>query len=381
MATKRDYYEVLGVSKTATQDEIKSAFRKLAKKYHPDISKEANAEEKFKEVQEAYSVLSDEKKRKQYDQFGHAAFEGGGAAGNPYGGGFSGAGFCFDPGDLNDIFDDLFGGGFGFGGSRSSRRTKARRGEDVLIRQTLTFEEAVFGCEKDFDLDVVEECDACHGKGGFGEHDCSRCHGSGTITQEQHTILGSFVTKTTCPTCGGTGKTYEEVCSRCKGKGRVKNHKTITVSVPSGIDSGERLRLPGKGQAGTSGGPNGDLYIEFQVKDHEFFERDGDDIYLEVPITMVEAVLGCKKEVPTIYGNITISIPSGCDSGTKQRIRGKGIKNDSTRRTGDMYVIYQVQTPKRLTRDQKKLFESLAQTDFKDADIDRFERFTKRNDK
>ena len=379
MATKRDYYEVLGVAKTATQDEIKSAFRKLAKKYHPDISKEPDAEEKFKEVQEAYSVLSDETKRKQYDQFGHTAFSGAGAGGNPYGG-FGGAGFGFDASDLGDIFEDLFGGaGFGFGGSRN--RSRARRGNDVLMSVDISFMDAVFGCEKDFDLDVVDACQECDGKGGFGEKNCPRCHGSGTITSEQRTILGSFMTKTTCPECNGKGKTYDKICNACRGKGKVKAHKTITVSVPSGIDTGERLRVPGKGQAGENGGSNGDLYLEFQVASHRFFERDGNDIYLEVPITMVEAVLGCKKEIPTVYGNVTLNIPAGTDSGTKQRIRGKGIKNASTRRTGDMYVIFQVQTPKRLTRDQKKLFESLAKTDFKDSDIDRFEKFTNENEK
>lgn len=377
MATKRDYYEILGVAKTASQDEIKSSFRKLAKKYHPDINKEADAEEKFKEVQEAYSVLSDENKRKQYDQFGHAAFSGG--TGNAYGG-FNGAGFGFDPSDLGDIFGDLFGGSFGFGGNSSRSRNNARRGADMLISVDLTFEEATFGCEKDFDLDVVEDCEECHGKGGFDEVTCSRCHGSGTITSEQRTILGSFMTKTVCPDCQGEGKTYKRVCNACRGKGQVKNHKTITVSVPSGIDTGERLRISGKGHAGVNGGSNGDLYLEFRVKGHRFFEREGNDIYLEVPITIVEATLGCKKEIPTIDGNITLTVPAGTDSGTKQRIRAKGIKNASTHRTGDMYVIFHVQTPKKLTRDQKKLFESLAKTDFKDIDIDRFETFTKNNE-
>lgn len=249
MATKRDYYEVLGVSKSASQDEIKSAFRRLAKKYHPDISKEENAEEKFKEVQEAYSVLSDETKRKQYDQFGHAAFQGGAAGGNPYGG-FSSGGFGFDASDLGDIFEDLFGGGFG-GFSSSSSRTSSRkqRGSDMLLRMNLTFEEAVFGCEKDIDVDVIDECNNCHGKGGFDEKTCSRCHGSGTVTVEQRTILGSFVTKSTCPDCKGKGKTFAKTCSDCRGTGTVKVRKTITVHVPAGIDNGERLRLAGKGHA------------------------------------------------------------------------------------------------------------------------------------
>ncbi len=379
MATKRDYYEVLGVSKSASKDEIKSAFRKLAKKYHPDISKEENAEEKFKEVQEAYSVLSDDNKRRQYDQFGHAGVNGNGA-GSGFGG-FNGAGFGFDASDLGDIFDNLFGAGFGFGGSSSRRSSsRTRRGSDILMQVDLTFEEAVFGCEKDFDLDVVAECDKCNGKGGFHEETCSRCHGSGTITSEQRTILGSFMTKTTCPECGGKGKTYREVCSKCHGKGSVKARKTITVSVPSGIDNGERLRVPGKGNSGENGGASGDLYLEFHIKEHKYFKRDGLDIYLEVPINMAEAVLGCKKEIPTIYGNVKLTISSGIDSGDKQRLKGKGIKDSTSRKVGDMYVIFKVVTPKRLSRDQKKLFESLSKTDLDDSEIDRFVSFTNNND-
>ena len=380
MATKRDYYEVLGVSKSATKDEIKSAFRKLAKKYHPDISKEENAEEKFKEVQEAYSVLSDDNKRRQYDQFGHAGVNGNGA-GSGFGGfGGNSAGFGFDASDLGDIFDDLFGAGFGFGSSSSRRGSRTRRGSDILMQVDLTFEEAVFGCEKDFDLDVVAECDKCNGKGGFHEETCSRCHGSGTITSEQRTILGSFMTKTTCPECGGKGKTYREVCSKCHGKGSVKARKTITVSVPSGIDNGERLRVPGKGNSGENGGASGDLYLEFHIKEHKYFKRDGLDIYLEVPINMAEAVLGCKKEIPTIYGNVKLTISSGIDSGDKQRLKGKGIKDSTSRKVGDMYVIFKVVTPKRLSRDQKKLFESLSKTDLDDSEIDRFVSFTNNND-
>ena len=380
MATKRDYYEVLGVSKSASKDEIKSAFRKLAKKYHPDISKEENAEEKFKEVQEAYSVLSDDNKRRQYDQFGHAGVNGNGA-GSGFGGfGGNSAGFGFDASDLGDIFDDLFGAGFGFGGSSSRRGSRTRRGSDILMQVDLTFEEAVFGCEKDFDLDVVAECDKCNGKGGFHEETCSRCHGSGTITSEQRTILGSFMTKTTCPECSGKGKTYREVCSKCHGKGSVKARKTITVSVPSGIDNGERLRVPGKGNSGENGGASGDLYLEFHIKEHKYFKRDGLDIYLEVPINMAEAVLGCKKEIPTIYGNVKLTISSGIDSGDKQRLKGKGIKDSTSRKVGDMYVIFKVVTPKRLSRDQKKLFESLSKTDLDDSEIDRFVSFTNNND-
>ena len=326
-------------------------------------------------------MLSDDNKRRQYDQFGHAGVNGPGASGGAGFGGFNGAGFGFDASDLGDIFDDLFGGGFGFGGSSSrSRGSRARRGSDILMQVELSFEEAIYGCEKDFDLDVVTECDKCDGKGGFGEETCSRCHGSGTITSEQRTILGSFMTKTTCPECNGKGKTYKEVCSKCRGKGQVKSHKTITVNVPSGIDNGERLRVPGRGHAGENGGSSGDLYLEFHIKEHKYYERDGLDIYLEVPINMAEAVLGCKKEIPTIYGNVKLTIPGGTDSGDKQRLKGKGIKDSTSRRVGDMYVIFKVVTPKKLSRDQKKLFESLSKTDLDDSEIDRFTRFTKNND-
>ena len=377
MATKKDYYEVLGVSKNASQDEIKSAFRKLAKKYHPDISKEANAEEKFKEVQEAYSVLSDETKRKQYDQFGHAAFEG--ATGGASYGGFGGTGFGFDASDLGDIFDDLFGGSSFFGGSSRRNSNKTRRGSDILTRVNISFMEAAMGCDCDVDIDTVDTCSKCNGKGGFGEKTCPRCHGSGTITQEQRTLFGTFMTKTTCPECKGQGKSFDEICSSCHGRGTQKVQKTITVHVPAGINDKERLRVAGKGHAGENGGAFGDLYLEFHIKEHDFFERDGLDIYLEVPITMIEAVLGCKKEIPTIYGNIKLTIPAGTDSDSKQRIKGKGIKDETNRKTGDMYVVYRVQTPKKLSRDQKKLFESLAKTDFRDVDIEKFEKFTKNN--
>ena len=376
---KKDYYEVLGVSKSASQDEIKSAFRKLAKKYHPDVSKEENAEAKFKEVQEAYAVLSDEQKRKQYDQFGHAAFEQGGAGAGGFGGGFSG--FDFNGFDYSDIFDNIFDGIGGFG-RRSSSSSRARRGSDSLMGMKLTFEEAVFGCKKEINLDVIEDCDNCRGKGGFGESTCDACHGSGTVTQEQHTIFGSFLSKTTCSKCGGTGKTYERTCTSCHGTGRVKKTKNLEIKVPAGVDTGTRLKLSGKGDAGVNGGANGDLYIEFKVSDHEFFVRDENDIYLEVPITITEAILGCKKEVPTLYGNVTLTIPAGSESGDKHRMRGKGIDNQATRQKGDMYVVLKIVTPKKLSRDQKKLLEELSKTNLNDDnDIKRYLKYVEKNRK
>lgn len=371
---KKDYYEVLGVQKNASQDEIKSAFRKLAKKYHPDVSKEPDAEAKFKEIQEAYAVLSDEEKRKQYDQFGHAAFQGGaGGAGGGFGG-FDFSGFSYD-----DIFDNIFGGFGGFGGSSRRTSNRATKGNDSLVKMTLTFEEAVYGTKKEIELEVTETCDHCHGKGGFDETTCEHCHGSGTITSEQHTIFGSFLSKTTCPHCGGKGKSYRRKCSECNGTGKIRVEKELEIKVPAGVDTGNRLRLSGKGSAGTNGGPNGDLYIEFTVKDHEFYVRDEDDIYLEVPLTLTEAILGCKKEIPTLYGNVNLTVPAGSESGDKQRIKGKGIHNDSTHRKGDMYIVLKVITPKKLSKEQKRLIEMLDDTDLSDKEIDKFDRFVREN--
>ena len=359
-SNKKDYYEVLGVSKNATDDEIKSAFRKLAKKYHPDVSKEENAAEKFKEAQEAYAILSDPEKRRQYDQFGHSAFT------NANGGfsGFEG----FDFGNVSDIFEDLFGG-MGFSSSRSRTRNtnSPRKGSDLLYHMTIDFDEAIYGTKKDIKVDVEEDCDECHGKGGFDSKTCSSCHGSGTITQEQRTMFGSFLSKTTCPYCKGAGSTFEKTCSSCHGSGKVTNRKTITVTVPAGIDSENRLRIAGKGGAGSNGGPNGDLYIEFTVRSHEFYQRDDDDIYIELPLTITEATLGAKKEIPTIYGNVDLTIPAGTQNGEKMRLKGKGIENVNTKRKGDMYVITKIIIPEKLSREQKKLFESLSETDLENS--------------
>lgn len=368
---KKDYYEVLGIEKNASKEDIKSAFRKLAKKYHPDVSKEPDAEEKFKEAQEAYAVLSDDDKRRQYDQFGHAAFNGQGGAG-----GFSG--FDASDFDFGDIFDNIFGGFGGFGGRSSSKRPA--KGNDSLIRMKLSFEEAIYGTNKSIDIDVTEDCDECHGKGGFDESTCDKCHGSGTIATEQRTMFGTFLTKSTCPNCNGKGKTYKTKCKHCNGQGKVRNNKTYDINVPKGVDTGNRLKLTGKGSAGYNGGPNGDLYIEFIVGEHKYFVRDNDDIYLEVPINMTDAILGCKKEIPTLYGNVKLSIPNGSKTGDKQRLKGKGIDNESSRRKGDMYVILKIEVPNKLSRDQKKLIEKLSETDMDTDSIKKFERFTEDND-
>ena len=373
---KRDYYEVLGVSKEADEKEIKSAFRKLAKKYHPDVSKEPDAAEKFKEAQEAYAVLSDEQKRRQYDQYGHAAFD-------QMNGG---AGFDFSDFDFSDIFGDLFGsafgggfGGFGGFGGGSSRGSRARRGADKLMRVDLTFDEAVFGCKKKINLDVYEECDECSGKGGKGEKTCSTCHGSGTVTAQQNTLFGAFMTRTTCPDCSGKGKTYSSTCSHCRGTGKIKENKTLEVKVPAGVDTGNQLRLAGKGDTGSNGGSNGDLYLEFRVKDHELFERDGNDIYLELPITITEAVLGCKKEIPTLYGNVKLTIEAGANSGDKHRLKGKGVEDLHSGSKGNMYVIINVVIPNKLDKKQKKLFEELEATNLKTSEFKKIEDYLKKN--
>ena len=355
---KKDYYEVLGISKTATDAEIKSAFRKMAKQYHPDINKAPDAAEKFKEAQEAYAVLSDPNKRKQYDQYGHAAFDNNGGSG----------GYDFSGFDFSDIFSDLFGssfGGFNFGG-RSTTSRGSRKGDDSLVRVNLTFLEAINGCKKTIKVASSEACPDCNGKGGLGEKTCSACHGSGTITSEQRSIFGSFMTRTTCDTCHGKGTTYEKTCTTCHGTGKINKTKEIEVKVPAGVDNGNQLRVAGKGEAGYNGGPNGDLYIEFKVEEHPIFEREEDDIYLFLPITIVDCVLGCKKDVPTIDGTIKLTIPENSKTGDKLRIKGKGVPNVNTGKKGDMYVVLNILPPTKLTREQKTLLEKLRDTDLED---------------
>lgn len=382
MAEKRDYYDVLGVTKSATEAEIKSAFRKKAKEFHPDLNKDdPKASEKFQEAQEAYAVLSDENKRKMYDQYGHAGVGNGGPGGS-YGGGFGG--FDASGFDFGDIFDSIFGGAGGFGGFSGfgggrDQGPRPTRGNDILMRMDLTFDEAIYGCEKKFNLDVVEECDECHGQGGFDREECHTCHGKGTVTTQQQTILGAFMSTTTCPDCEGRGKTFKRKCSECNGKARVKKNKKITINIPAGINTGDRQRISGKGNPGTNGGENGDLYIEYIVDEHKYFIREDDDIYLEVPLTLTEAIQGCKKEIPTLYDNVKINISAGTNSGDKQRIKGKGVNNEYRRRKGDMYIIFKVYTPKKLSREQKQLIEKLSKTDLDTDEIKKFNKFTKEN--
>ncbi len=379
----KDYYKILGVDKNASQEEIKSAFRKQAKKYHPDLNKDnPDAQDKFKQVGEAYSVLSDENKRRMYDQYGSAAVDGSSAsAGQGYGayGGFDGF-QGFDPSDFgfDDIFSSFFGGGFGgFGGNS---RTRARRGSDTLMKIKLKFDEAIYGTEKKINLDVIENCEECDGKGGFNARTCSTCNGRGQVQTRTNSILGPIMTTTTCPDCHGTGKTFKKTCSDCNGTGKVKINKDLTINIPRGINTGDRLKVTGKGNPGENGGENGDLYLEFIVGGHEYFERENDDIYLEVPLTLTEAILGCKKEIPTIYGNLKLSVQAGTNSGDKQRIKGKGVDNEKRRHKGDMFVIYKVYTPKRLSREQKDLISKLNKTDLNTKETEDFNDFVEAND-
>lgn len=377
---KKDYYEVLGVSKDASDTEIKSAFRKLAKKYHPDVSKEEDAAEKFKEAQEAYAVLSDKEKRKQYDQFGHAAFDSNGGFGGFGQGGFSG----FQDVDLSDIFGEIFGNGFGFGGSSffngsSARKTSNKeKGPDVSVIFEMDFEEAAFGTETKIELNIDDTCPDCDGHGGTGLTTCLECGGSGYVRKEQRSILGSFISQSPCTKCGGTGETYKKKCDTCHGSGINKTKKTIKVKVPAGVDTGDHLRVPGKGPVGKNGGPNGDVYIEIRVKKHPLFKREDEDLFITLPLTISEVALGCKKEVPTLDGNVILNVPAGSQSGEKHRIKGKGLKSPARHRTGDLYVILKVITPTKLDRKQKKLLEDLSKTNLKNSEFDMYEKYVKK---
>ena len=354
---KRDYYEVLGVDKSASADDIKKAYRKLAMKYHPDRNPgDKSAEEKFKEVGEAYEVLSDADKRSRYDSYGFAGVDPNfnPNAGGGFGGGFGGAGF-----DFGDIFGDFFGGG---ASSRSASQNAPRRGENVMARLELTFEEAAFGCEKEVSAPRIENCPTCHGTGSADGkiETCSRCHGTG---QEQ--VVQSFMgmrmqTATTCSQCGGRGKIIKTPCSTCKGKGKVRKNNRVKVTVPAGIDNGQTLRVRSEGCVGANGGPNGDLLVEVRVKAHETFVRDGYDIRCAVPISFTQAALGAEIQVPTLEGNVPYTIPEGTQTGKEFVIRDKGIPElNNARRRGDLRFTVVVETPTKLTREQKELLRKL----------------------
>ena len=360
---KRDYYEVLGVSKGASDDEIKKAYRKLAKKYHPDMNPgDKEAEAKFKEVNEAYSILSDSEKRARYDQFGHAGVDPNYGAGGP-GGGFGG----FDMGDidLGDIFGSFFGGGFGgFGGSATSRRNGPQKGESLRASLTISFEEAAFGCEKEINLNRTEECEACHGSGaesGTTAETCPDCRGTGVVRVQQRTGGFAFSSTAPCSRCRGTGKIIHTPCKACGGSGSVKKTKRVTVSIPAGIDDGQAISLRGQGNAGKNGGPAGDLIVAVHVKPHPQFHRDGTTVLYEQPVTFYQAVMGAELEIPTIDGKVKYNLPAGTQTGTTFRLRGKGIPELRGRGRGDQYVTVRVQVPTSLNGEQKEALRAFAE--------------------
>ncbi|GIP39583.1 chaperone protein DnaJ [Paenibacillus sp. J31TS4] len=346
---KRDYYEVLGVSREAAPEEIKKSFRKLARQYHPDVNKEPDAEAKFKEVKEAYDVLSDEQKRAQYDQFGHIDP-------NQGPGGFGGG---MDFGGFGDIFDMFFGGG---GGGRRNPNAP-QRGNDLQYAMTIEFKEAVFGKETDITIPRTEDCDTCHGTGakpGTRPETCSVCKGSGQQEVIQNTAFGRIVNRRVCNHCGGSGQIIRDKCGDCQGTGKVKRSRRIHVKIPAGVDEGAQLRVSGEGEPGSKGGPPGDLYIVIRVKPHEFFERDGDDIYCEVPLTFAQAALGDEIEIPTLTEKVKLKIPAGTQTDTHFRLKGKGVPRLRGYGQGDQHVKVVVVTPRNLSEDQKSLLREFS---------------------
>lgn len=357
MAEKRDYYEVLGVERGAAGDDIKKAYRKLARQYHPDANPDPAAAEKFKEINEAYEVLSDQDKRARYDQFGHAASQGGfdpgqgGAWGNPQDFDFGGS--------VNDIFDMFFGG---MGRQRGPRG--ASQGADLRFDMELTFEEAAFGVEREIELARTEACPTCHGSGakpGTQPQVCKHCHGTGQVQVTQNTAFGRFVTSRPCDVCHGEGRIIVDPCPECHGAGMVRRNRKLGVKIPAGVDNGSRLRMTGEGEGGQRGGGAGDLYIIVHVKAHKIFERDGDDVIVDQPITFVQAALGAEVEVPTLDGPVKLKIPEGTQTGTDFRLRGKGIAHLRGYGRGDQHVKVHVAVPRKLTDKQRQILREFGQ--------------------
>jgi molecular chaperone DnaJ len=350
MSSRRDYYDVLGVGRSATPEEIKKAYRTLARQYHPDVSDAADAESRFKEINEAYEVLSDPEKRSTYDRFGHA--------------GSGGVGFGFDFGfrDPFEIFEEVFGGGFGF---RSSTRRGPRRGADLRYDLRLTFEEAVFGCEEEIEVTRYEVCPECRGTGaepGTSPVRCSECNGTGQVRRVQRSILGSFVSATPCPVCHGEGETIPIPCSRCGGERRVYTARKLSVTIPPGVDHGTQIRLAGEGEMGERGGPPGNLYVVLEVEAHPVFQRRGDNVLVELKINVAQAALGADVTVPTLEGEEEVTVPPGTQSGTVLRLRRKGVPHLRKDGRGDELVLVRVDVPAKLTREQRRLFQELGTT-------------------
>ena len=353
MADKRDYYEVLGVDKNASDDEIKKAYRKLAKQYHPDLNKDnPEAAEKFKEAAEAYGVLSDSEKKSRYDQFGHAGVDGNGFGG---GGGYGG----FDGFDMGDIFSSFFGGGFG----GSSRRNGPVKGRNIQQAVELTFEEAAFGCKKEITLVRMENCPECSGSGakkGTSPVKCGQCNGTGQMRSVQHTPFGQFASTTTCSKCNGNGTIITTPCEHCNGSGKIRKTRKLEVNIPQGIDHGQSVSVRGQGEAGSKGGPAGDLLITVYIKKNPVFTREGTTVYVDVPITFVQASLGCEIEIPTIDGAVTQRIPEATQHGTKFRLKGKGIPYLRGNSRGDQIVRVIVEIPRSLSSRQREILEEFA---------------------
>ena len=377
-STKRDYYEVLGVARDADAAAIKRAYRKLAKKYHPDANPDnkEEAEIKFKELNEAYEVLSDKQKRSMYDQFGHSGPNGyandfsGFSGFDGFSGGFNGAGVDFD---LNDIFSSFFGGG-----GRRSNKNGPVKGRDLKVHVEITFEEAAFGVIKEIIINRDEQCDVCNGTGakpGTSAETCKVCGGRGTVTTMQNTILGSFQSSRTCDNCGGTGKVISSPCTECKGRGTVKKQRKIKVSIPAGIDNGQMISLNGEGEPGLRGGGPGNLYITVSVKKHSIFTRKGDSIFCDVHVTFPEAALGAVIDVPTLNGNEKFDLPEGTQTGSIFTLRGKGIKNVNGRGIGDLYFTVVVDVPKKLSNEQRELIKKLADVSGENFETGRKRRF------
>ncbi len=361
MAEKRDYYDVLGIQKGATEDEIKKAYRKMARENHPDLHPEKadECEEKMKEINEAYAVLSDPEKRRKYDQFGHGGLEGGMGGMDGFGG-FTGS----YGGDMSDIFESVFGGIFGGGGgafrSSGSSANAPRRGRDITSSINISFMDACRGTVQDLTIAHQETCTSCNGSGaepGSKPETCPKCQGRGTIRVTQQTFLGTMSSTNPCPDCGGKGTIIKNPCSKCKGMGRVRVQKRVSLNIPAGIDNGQTLRVSGEGDCGTNGGPAGNLNVEVNVRPHPIFHRTGFDVNCDVMITFAQAVLGDTIEVPTIDGNVKLNVPEGTQSGTKQRLKGKGIRRLQREGRGDQYVTFKVEVPKNLTKKQKDLLK------------------------
>ena len=374
MATKRDFYDVLGISKSASKDDIKASYRKLAKQYHPDLNKAPDAEKKFKEVQEAYDILFDEQKRAAYDQFGHAAFDQQGGGGNPFQGGGFGGFSGFQDVDLGDVFGSFFGGGQ----RRSRQPSGPQRGADTQMRLRIDFMDAINGKKLTIPIQYDESCLTCAGSGARSSSDletCRQCNGSGRQRVRQRTILGMMETEAVCDNCQGRGKKIKATCATCQGKGYNRTKTDIEVNIPAGINTGQQIRISGKGERGDLGGPNGDLYLDISINKHPHFNREGNDIHLEIPISFVDATLGVTLDIPTVYGDVSLMIPAGTQPDKVLKVKGKGVKDLRGQAPGDQYIHLKIETPTNLSKKQKDLLESFRSDEQQETSFKKFKKF------